>query len=234
LKEYINVLKDVQTVDKKLFDINQQLSRFPLQIKELDLAFEKEKAALDAAQALHKQKQLDLKKKELDLQDKEDKVKKLDGQLGQVKTNKEYAAIQEEIRALKADGSIIEESVITCMDEVSKLDKEVTQEKQVLKTKETELAQKKQVIQAQAKEIEGQLAALKAERETKIQSVDAELRQAYEKLLPRKQGLALAQVIGDNCGVCQIRLRPQTINEALRGEQLVACENCSRFLYSES
>ena len=60
--------------------------------------------------------QLQMKQKEGELQTREDQIKKLNTQLMQLKTNREYTAMQHEIDTLKADNSLMEEAIIAVLD----------------------------------------------------------------------------------------------------------------------
>jgi uncharacterized protein len=43
--------------------------------------------------------------------------------------------------------------------------------------------------------------------------------------------VAIAEVINGRCSACQITLRPQYFQEVRRGDKLLTCENCGRFLF---
>jgi predicted nucleic acid-binding Zn-ribbon protein len=44
---------------------------------------------------------------------------------------------------------------------------------------------------------------------------------------------AIAKIDGEFCGECNMKLRPQVINEARLKENVVICESCQRILYTE-
>ena len=81
------------------------------------------------------------------------------------------------------------------------------------------------------KECQESIERVKKGRQEIIQQVPPDIRSQYERIVERKQGLALVEATGENCGACQFQLRPQVINELLLGESVVVCENCSRILY---
>jgi hypothetical protein len=157
---------------------------------------------------------------------KEMQIKKLDGQLSQVKTNKEYAALQQEIASLKADNSLLEEGIIHIMDEVDAAKEETRKEKE-------KFASVTKSFQDRDNEMAGQEKTLQ-EREESVAGLPPELGELYNRISLKKQGLALAVVNGEVCAACQMKLRPQLINEIRLGEQIIVCENCSRILYFEN
>jgi hypothetical protein len=86
----------------------------------------------------------------------------------------------------------------------------------------------------QEKVLQGRLADLMKQREESVAQLPPELGELYGRIALKKQGLALAVVSGEVCSACQMKLRPQLINEVRLGEQIIVCENCSRILYFEN
>ena len=48
-----------------------------------------------------------------------------------------------------------------------------------------------------------------------------------------QEDLAVAPVRDGRCSACQIRIRPQTVNELRRNEIIFQCDSCHRILYYE-
>ena len=97
IKESLEVLKKAQEMDRELYLIGEQLREIPTLRAQIKKELEQERAHLIELEKALKQLQLKQKEKEGELGQKEGNIKKLDGQLSQVKTNKEYSALQQEI-----------------------------------------------------------------------------------------------------------------------------------------
>ncbi|HLD69916.1 MAG TPA: C4-type zinc ribbon domain-containing protein [Candidatus Omnitrophota bacterium] len=233
IKTSIDLLKKIQVFDRESYLNQEALNNFPAQIAAVKQEFEKEKNRLMDLENALKKAQLNLKEKEGQLATKEANVKKLDGQLGQVKTNKEYSALQQEIASLKADNSILEEQIIKLMDEVEAANHEVKTERERLKQVEKEYLAKENQIAQDGKAFEQSIQNLKKQRDEIIGQIPEDIRSLYDLVIQKKQGIALARINGENCGACQIKLRPQILNQVLLAEELIVCENCSRILYFE-
>ena len=233
VKPSIELLKRAQQVDSELYHSQLRLSEIPQERLTINQDLELEKNHLRSLETSLKNLQLKQKQKEGELAQKEANVRKLDGQSSQVKTNKEYSALQQEISSLKADNSILEEEIIKILDEVEAAEEEVRKEKERLKliendfqAKETELAEKeKSFLEA--------VARLKKERGAILAQVAPDMRNLYDLIVQKKQGLGLVKINGESCGACQLQLRPQLINDVRLGSSLIVCENCSRILYFE-
>jgi hypothetical protein len=53
---------------------------------------------------------------------------------------------------------------------------------------------------------------------------------AYERIKKKWSGQTIAEVESGRCSACQIMLRPQYFQEIRRGDRLMTCESCGRFL----
>ena len=77
----------------------------------------KNEVVLNEAKEL-KSVQITIDSKELDLKGIEEEINKYKGQQNRIKTNKEFSALKEEIRAKEADKSVIEDAVLEMMNEL--------------------------------------------------------------------------------------------------------------------
>ena len=98
---------------------------------------------------------------------------------------------------------------------------------------EKEFEAKKKEFDARGEVLKANLDELTGKRSGVISQVPEEARRLYEKILDKKEGLALVPLVGEACGACRIDIRPQLLNELKLKEALVVCENCSRILYTD-
>ena len=234
ITQNLDVLKKAQQMDSEIHHAYILLGDIPLERAQLKSDLELENIRLNELEKSVKDIQLKLKEKELELSQKEMQIKKLDGQLSQVKTNKEYGALQQEIASLKADNSLLEEGIIHILDEVDAAKEETRKEKEKLASVTKSFQDRDNEMAGQEKTLQGRLTDLKKQREESVAQLPPELGELYSRIALKKQGLALAVVSGEVCAACQMKLRPQLLNEIRLGEQIIVCENCSRILYIES
>ena len=233
VKSAVEVLKKAQELDRELYLTQHQLRAAPEERAKLKQDLESEKTRLHDLEAALKKLQLSQKEKEGHLAEKEAHIRKLDGQLGQVKTNREYSALQQEIASLKADNSLLEEEIIRVLDAVEAAQEEVKNEKTHLAQVEKEYLAREHQLTQKEKSLAEAAARLKSQRQELMAQVPPEARNLYDLIVQKKQGLGLVKVNGESCGACQLQLRPQLLNEIRLGESLIVCENCSRILYFE-
>ena len=183
-----------------------------------------EEAKVAAAVERMKTLQVQQKQKELDLQTKEANIKKLQSQLFQLKTNKEYQTMQREIDSHKADNSLLEEEIIKLFDAIE-------QAAALRRAEQARVAQEQKRIEQELSAITGQVAALERDRQAVVPEVPKPSLEVYERVLRLRNGVALVPLVNDSCGGCDRRMPPQVINDVYLKAKLVTCESCSRILY---
>ncbi len=233
LEEQIKLLVELQGLDAQIIKIDNTLESIPHVIRKMDENFKGETAALKALEAGVKALGLKRKEKEGELEAKEGNIKKYQSQLNQVKTNKEYTALQEEIGRIKADNSLIEEDIIKIFDQVDAENKKIEAEKELLKRKEADIGVEKKKLSDEAERAKKEMEGLKSQRLALTARIDKDILKKYERVLKSKDGLAVVPVINDSCQGCFRVMPPQVINEIKMNEGLVFCDNCTRILYVE-
>lgn len=229
----LDLLKEIQGTDKEIYDLQEVLNEIPGLIEEKKRNLDSETQRFKDSQSTLQKLQLKQKEKEVELSSKEANIKKIEGQLALVKTNKEYSALQAEIAALKADNSLLEEAIIVSIDQVEAEQAKIREFQKKVEEQKSKFEIEKKELEAKAQEIKTKIDALKSNRTAKIKTVDPEVASIYDRIVNKKHGIALVKAEGDNCPACQIQLRPQLLNEIQIREKLVICENCSRILYTE-
>jgi predicted nucleic acid-binding Zn-ribbon protein len=232
-KEQLSKLIQLQEIDVEIYALRSKKDSFPVKIEELNKSLEEKTGSMEAAEKESKDLQVAQGGKETEMGTNEERIKKLEGDLYQVKTNKEYKAIEQEVESVKADVSLLEEDIINLLDKIELAKAKHAEEKKVFEEEKQKVNKEQEGIKAEEKEIATRLAELEGKRKEFTQGVDADILARYNKILENRGGTALAKVSGLFCGECNMTLRPQAINEATLKKNPVFCENCSRILYAE-
>lgn len=233
VEEQIGHLKKLQAVDGDIFRLRRERASKPKLIEDLEARRNDEQAAVRGIEEKIKTNQVKRKQRELDLQAKEDGVKKLQVQLYQLKTNKEYQTMQQEIEGHKADKSLVEDDILVLMEEADTLNKDLAKEKALFADAEKHLNEDKKVIELEIAALDKRTAELEAERAAAAAQVDKKVLAHYEKVLSGKDGVAIVAVKDNACQGCFMNLPPQMINEIKMNDKVITCESCARILYIE-
>jgi predicted nucleic acid-binding Zn-ribbon protein len=173
------------------------------------------------------------KEKEMDLESKEGSIKKFQSQLNQVKTNKEYAALEGEIGRTRADNSLIEEDILKIFDQMDAENQKISKEKEFLKAEEGKLDEHKKKFGEEVSRIKAESEGLNAQRTALAGKIERTVLAKYDRIVKSKGGLAVVPVAGDSCQGCFRILPSQVIHEIRTKEALVCCGSCARILYLE-
>lgn len=233
VEEQIGHLKKLQAVDGDIFRLRRERASKPKLIEDLEARRNDEQAAVRGIEEKIKANQVKRKQRELDLQAKEDGVKKLQAQLYQLKTNKEYQAMQQEIEGQKADKSRVEDDILVLMEEADTLNQGLAKEKALFADAEKHLNEDKKVIEGEIAALDKRMAELEAERAAAAVQVDKKVLAHYEKVLSGRDGVAIVAVKDNACQGCFMNLPPQMINEIKMNDKVITCESCARILYIE-
>ncbi|MFA5271597.1 MAG: C4-type zinc ribbon domain-containing protein [Candidatus Omnitrophota bacterium] len=234
LKEEIRKLVELQKVDSEIYNLSlKKDSGIPEKLNSLKNEFEQKKKDFELSAETAKQLQLKKRQKELDLASKEDVIKKSQGQLFQLKSNKEYQAKLTEIASHKADASLLEEEVIKVLDEIEISDKKIKEDKNAFVEEEKNYKENEAALRRQLEDNDLKIKTFEEKKVILSKDVDKNILARYEKLIKTRSGLAVCAVDTntEDCGACHMRMTSQKINEIKMYNELALCENCVRILY---
>jgi uncharacterized protein len=159
------------------------------------------------------------------------RLSKYKGQLMEVKTNKEYQAMQHEIVAAEQVVREHEDRLLDRMEEQETLATELKQAEAALKTEQVALTAEKQKIEAERSELEQTLAHHLAERSALAARISRPALDLFEYIAKHRRGVAMSEARAGSCTQCHVRMRPQVFNEVRRNDAVHQCDSCSRILY---
>lgn len=151
---------------------------------------------------------------------------------GLITSEKEVQALRAEISGLRARKNDLEDALLDVMQEREDLESMV----ETLKERHAELtgkaAELEQTRDVAARGIDAELAGRRQEREALAADVPAEAAEYYEELRERKDGVAVAALVGRTCQGCRLELTAVEFEEAHERarEGLARCEQCGRIL----
>ena len=168
---------------------------------------------------------------EKDLAAVQTRLSKYKDQLMEVKTNKEYQAMQTEISVAEQNVRSQEDRLLDRMEETETLTAELKSAEAALKAAQAEVATERQALESERGNLDAELARTSVERSTIAASLPPTALSTFEQLTRHRKGLALSEAREGHCSQCHVRLRPQVFNEIRRNSQLIQCESCQRILY---
>jgi uncharacterized protein len=231
LKAQLENLLQLQAIDSQIYELNDKKRTKPAEVEKLRVAFEDKKKNLALLDKAYLDAQKEKKDRELELGAKEESTKKLQGQLYQLKTNKEYNTMLQQIQDSKADASLAEDKILEAMDKIDRTRIAVDVEKNKLADEEKIFNEQKNKVDRELKEIEDKLAQLESQRKQLLPGIDKAIMHQYDRILGSRDGLAICAVRDNTCKGCHMSVPPQVINLISMYEHIITCEVCNRILY---
>ena len=230
MKEQLIRLLKLQELDEKTNDARQTLEAAPAQIQELDEQLAKFVQLLQNEKDQLEETAKWQRDQESRLKDEEQQTLKTKQQLQQVRTAREYTALQRQMDGARKAVGEREEEILKLMDAVEGFKATIAQHEKEFDELKGHLDAERQEIEASIQDAEARKAAITAEREELASQIDVSLLRQYERIYERKRP-AMVDVKGATCGGCKMRVRPQLYNELFRADSLKTCPNCQRLIY---
>jgi predicted nucleic acid-binding Zn-ribbon protein len=230
MKDTLDILFRLQMLDDETDALEKEKATIPGDMEGVDAKLEEMEKAIQ----IIKDESLDLTKlrdeKENDLRAIGDQINKFQGQLYQVKTNREYESLQHEIDALKEKSSQVEDAILELLEKMEKLSATVVEEESKLSEFRREADREKTELSTREEELSDRIAIKYDERKRLVVNLDDSLVARYDRIRERKAGLAVAAVQNGACGGCYRRIPPQEIQELKKMQRIIACEGCGRMI----
>ena len=233
MKEQLDLLWELQRIDLELKSIKESREGFPKEIKRLD---EKQKVETEKIQK-EREKIDGLEKerrwKEGQLSLEQEKIKKTEGKMFEVKTNKEYQALLTEIDLLKGANSKEEEEILQLLDEIDELKRSLSKREKEIAAVLTKIEGEKRVLQERMARDEEVMKKQTGRREIVTKRLESTHYRLYNTLTEKRKGVGVVSAKQETCQGCYVNVPPQMFIEVQKNNALIRCPNCNRILYWE-
>ena len=218
-----DLMAQVDGLGEKIAAVPLEVARLEKELLAAESEISREKAALSD---LNKER----RRLEMELMGVESKIQKYQGQLAEVKTNKEYQAMLHEIEACRQERARLDEKILLDMEEAEKGSTAAQALEEKLKERRRATEQGKQALQSRLAEHQKERAGLEKERDALQAVIPGSWLDPFLKVARQRRGLALVAVRGELCGGCHVRVMPKLIQEVRRSTGLIACDSCKRWM----
>lgn len=156
---------------------------------------------------------------------------KYGNQLADIKTNKEYKALNSEIASLTQKNSDIESTLIELMETETEINKQLASYQDELKAAEKHKSDKEDDLRQQISELDGKIEDLRKKRTELAVTLHSDpLVKQYGNLIKNKNNQAVAYNQNGACSGCGFVIRPQIRIELELRKKIHNCESCGRIL----
>jgi len=221
----------LQELDNRVVELTREISALPKHISEIEKKLESHERKLEADHAALTANQKDRKRMEGEIQTQEQKISRLRDQMLDAKTNEQYRAFQHEIEFCEKEIRQAEDRILELMSESEPLDKNVKAAEAALKQEKAQVEGEKKEAVARTSADQKALDEIRHERAQIVARMNQGIYNRYERIRKARHGVAVAEAVDGRCSACHIAIRLQLFQDLKRGDQVMACESCSRLLY---
>ena len=221
----------LQQLDTDIDTARRRIAEIPLLRQAMDARLADQQAAVAAMKQRLADNQAKRREIEMEVATIQTRLSKYKDQLMEVKTNKEYQAMQHEIATAQGSIRAQEDEILEGMEEAEGLTRELKATEAELKRQQVEVAAEQKVLSDEAAALEQTIGNHSTERGQVAKALSAPALELFETVARARRGLAVAEAREGRCTVCHVRLRPQVFNDVRRNEALLQCESCQRILY---
>jgi predicted nucleic acid-binding Zn-ribbon protein len=152
------------------------------------------------------------------LTEAEQSREKYEGQMDLIKTQREYEALDKEIKEATEKEQTLSKGALE-------------KEEMMIKKQEEDVKEEQSKIKLKVKEKNQELKKLQNEEKKITPGLDEEILFKFERIIKSKSGVGIVSLSKGVCAGCYMILPPQFVNEVRLGEKVEFCPYCSRILF---
>ena len=237
----LDMLRQLQEADQRLRALEQQKASHDRAAKVQAEQIRKHQESLQAHRKREQEARRAADEKELEVRSKREEIQRLRQQQMQVKNNRQYQALANEIKFAELAISKIEDDILGDYAEIEDIQNQGREAEKELADEQQRLGALRQEIENKKAEVDEEIDACRRHREEVASRLPPHLVQQFRRLADRFDGEALAPVLREEgggdfvCGGCHMTLTQNTYVLLAGGsstaDDLVTCPNCQRILY---
>ena len=243
VKEKIEVLKNLQEIDRRLAHYRRMREYEPRRLAEQQAAVAAAEAKLKSLGEKHIGVHKDISKRELDVKTRQEKINRLKGQMLAATTNKEYQAFLKEVSLEEAERARAEDEILEMMLSTEAFAKEEAAVTGAIGEAKASAERVAGEVKAAVAEAMAQEAKLAEERKAVASALDADTLRKYDSLFRSRNGEAVVAATyeagsqGEEgrymCRGCFVPITHQMLNLLMIGKDIITCKSCGRILHME-
>lgn len=230
MKESLFKLLELQEIDNQIDAIERIRRDYPADIARIGQEIE---GARDQVQAQRmKQEALEKAQRhhERELEAATADLKKHQDRLYEVKTNREYDALQVEIEACRNRVNEQENSILAAAGALEELIPQIQRLGEAFAQEEQERLKRKQELVEKLNAIGSEVQRHQESREAVRVQVVPNALMIYDRIRRGGRTLAVVRLSKRACGGCFLEIPPQRASEVRRSDRIIPCESCGRIL----
>ncbi len=231
MKENLALLIQLQAIDSKLMEIEEQKGDLPSRVEYLSKQLETLEQEITEKNTRLEQIEKENLRLQAAIADNREQLKRYQEQLLLVSTNRAYDALTAEIDNTKKGLDDGEFQMLEYSEEHEQLTDAAKNAELQLVERRSELAVQQESLKAMIAATDAETNSLQQEREQILTRIDPRYLRTYERIRAARDGLAVVSINRGACGVCFNQIPPQKQMEIKSMDTIVTCDSCGVILF---
>jgi predicted nucleic acid-binding Zn-ribbon protein len=221
----------LQALDSAADAARKRIAEMPAAERTLDQQIARAKAVVDAVQARIQTTENARRQLEKDTATLDARMAQFKSHQAAVKTNQEYTALIHEIEVAQQTKAGLDDQGLELLTAIDDMSAEKATAEAALAATTTEANTQRAALRAEKAHLESELARLAKDRAAATPAVPPAVLAKYDQIAKNRKGVAVSEMVGGLCRVCNVRLRPTIEQQVRRMDAIVQCDSCQRILY---
>ena len=223
-------LVELQRIDSTIEAARRAIDQLPDRRAAIDAGLAAQTATLESAKTRAAENATARRDLEKELATVQTRLRRYKDQLMEVKTNKEYLAMQHEIASAEQEVARFEDRLLERLVEADELGAAIKATEVEVVAGKAESVREHAALDVEVARWEASIAEHTGRRQTVAAEVSAQALALFEYVKSRR-GTAVVEARDGHCSVCHVRLRPHLYNQIRLNESILQCESCQRILF---
>lgn len=169
--------------------------------------------------------------KRIDLQADNERIHNAKSKASAVQRTKEYQALTKELDTLRKKVQEDESELERLSAVIQETRAAVSSEEQKFAEIQAEVAREESTSAERLAQLEKVIGQVAEKKKDIGKHLPRPIVNTYEKILEKRDGVAVVAVVAGSCTGCQMKVPPQTWVKIQLGKELFQCSSCNRYLF---
>jgi len=232
VKAELHQLVALQKLDTSIRRLQTELETIPQKRAEIENEFDRRAFEIRALESRRDEARHTRARLDTEILDQRSRVERAERNLMSSKKQDEYTAAIREADAARKLISALETQTLEQMEVLEQAEAALAERAAEVASLNSDREARLKEFDEETRQQAAQLELSRADRERVFNTLPKPLSALYKRISLRiRDGVAVAEARNGACMACFMALRPQAMSEVRRGEEVVTCDNCNRFLY---
>ena len=227
-------LRALQEVLSRKFEVEREIQEIPKSLATKTELLNRLRKSLAERTTAHEAVKTRLHEVEQHLIEAEGSREQYEGQMDAIKTQREYEALDKEIRDATDKEQGLRKELLKEQQADEELRVALEKDQLMIQKQEEDVEEEQSKIKLKIKDKNGELKKLAGDERRITPGLDEDILFKFERIIRNKAGIGIVPLAKGVCTGCHMILPPQFVNTVRLGAEVNFCPYCSRILFYQA